>query len=82
MDTDPAALIERIERTKASRLPSPYQRRRLRIAAGMTLKDVGEAVGTARPGTVQSWERGTNPRGERLIRYAELLRSIEEALSG
>jgi DNA-binding transcriptional regulator YiaG len=52
--------------------------RSLRIAAGLSLQEVADAVGVGAP-TVFRWETGERrPRGEAAIRYSEVLESLAE----
>ncbi|MFJ1806643.1 MULTISPECIES: helix-turn-helix domain-containing protein [unclassified Streptomyces] len=60
----------------ATPLPSPEQRRRLRVGASLTQAQVAARVGVTQ-GTVRAWESGrTAPRGRRREAYAELLASL------
>ena len=65
-----------LERVRARRLPPPAERRRLREAAGLSLRDVGEAVGVSHA-AVSRWERGAHPRSS-IGSYAELLAGLQE----
>ena len=59
-------------------LPPPSVRRELRRVAGLSASDVAEKVGCSRT-LVLHWEAGDRiPRGERLLRYARLLREVQE----
>lgn len=54
-------------------LPSPKERRRLRVAKALSEEQVAAAVGVTRA-TVRSWETGrTSPRGRRRALYAKLI---------
>jgi hypothetical protein len=53
--------------------------RSIRLAAGLSLADVGKACGAGAP-TVWRWERGVHaPTGERGLNYAELLQMLLKA---
>lgn len=61
-------------------LPSPQECRRLRIAAGLTRRDIADAIGASVP-AVGHWENGLRrPRGEFAERYAEVIAAIRRAL--
>ncbi|MFY1677155.1 helix-turn-helix domain-containing protein [Streptomyces sp. WMMC905] len=64
-------------RPPACPLPTPAERRRLRLAASLTRQEVAERVGVT-PETVRAWEAGrTNPSGRRRAAYAHLLKTLE-----
>ena len=53
--------------------------RTIRQAAGLSLSDIGIAVG-ANESTVWRWEEGEClPRGDRAVKYAQVLADIERA---
>lgn len=54
--------------------------RDLRVAAHLSLGDVGRAIGTS-PTTIWRWEHGRGPTGELGLRYAELLSRLAELVS-
>jgi len=56
-------------------LPDAATRRALRIQAGLSMRQVGEAVGVS-INAVQAWERGAEPRGSRRTEYAALLERL------
>lgn len=61
-------------------LPPPPARRQLRLAAGVSLRDVGEVVGVSHE-AVRMWESGERmPRGQNLERYADVLRAFRNVL--
>jgi transcriptional regulator with XRE-family HTH domain len=61
-------------------LPDPAERRRLRLAAGVSTIDVGKAIGVA-PQTVGMWERGVRtPNHKSLPAYLEVIRLFREAV--
>jgi DNA-binding XRE family transcriptional regulator len=68
------------EQVRASRLPPPRERRRIREAARVSLRRAGEELGVD-PMTVLRWERGVvEPRLEHAIAYRELLDALAEAM--
>jgi DNA-binding XRE family transcriptional regulator len=72
--------IERLSEQARSRraLPPLPARRAIRLAAGATLGDVGEAVGVSRQ-AVHHWESGlAQPRGEHLVAYVQVLDQLRE----
>lgn len=69
------ALVEEARRHAA--MPGPAERRRLRIAAGLSRAQVAQAVGTTRQ-TVANWETGdTAPRPPARERYLRLLEGLQ-----
>jgi transcriptional regulator with XRE-family HTH domain len=68
------------ERVRARRsLPSPDERRALRLGAGASLRDVGDVCGVSGQAAYQ-WERGVfQPRGQHLTLYAACLDLFREA---
>ncbi|MFD8571356.1 sigma factor-like helix-turn-helix DNA-binding protein [Streptomyces sp. NPDC059639] len=60
----------------ATPLPTPTERRRLRVARSLTQTQIAERVGVTRE-TVRSWETGrTAPRGRKREAYARLLAEL------
>ena len=58
-------------------LPPPEVRRALRIAAGVSQKDIGAELGVTRA-AVSRWETGDRlPRDEALLGYVKILRSFQ-----
>ena len=58
-------------------LPPPVMRRAIRQAAGVSLRGMAGAVGVT-PQAVAFWERDERtPTGDRLVRYVEVLSSLE-----
>jgi DNA-binding transcriptional regulator YiaG len=56
--------------------------RRLRLAAGLSLREVAREVGCG-PSTVHRWETGQRrPHGRAALRYAELLDELQGAREG
>lgn len=72
--TDLASLIKV---TRALRqLPSPEERRNIRLEAGISQQELAAALGASRV-TLSRWESGTRrPRGEMAIRYARALERL------
>lgn len=68
-----------VERVRASRLPRPAERRRIRQAARLTYRDMASVLGVD-PMTVLRWERGVTPRPEHAVYYRRLLDALETAL--
>lgn len=60
------------------RLPPPAARRAIRLAAGLTLAEVGESLDVSRQ-SVWRWEKGLRePRGETRLAYARALRELRD----
>jgi len=71
------ALLRRIKLRQ--QLPPPRGRRRARVAAGLSQRDVARAIEVA-PATIALWESGQrNPRPDLLVRYLRLLNAISKA---
>ncbi|MFI5887650.1 telomere-associated protein Tap [Streptomyces sp. NPDC051554] len=71
-------LFDRIDALVASRspLPPPTERKRLRVAHGLTLDEVAAALGVRRA-TVSGWESGkTEPRPPERDAYARMLKQL------
>ena len=67
---------ELLESVRSRRtLPVAEERRRIRKAAGLTLRDVGAAIGVSHT-AVRSWEEGSTPRENRAA-YAHLLDELK-----
>ncbi|MBX6370154.1 MAG: helix-turn-helix transcriptional regulator [Rhodospirillales bacterium] len=61
-------------------LPSPAECRALRRAAGVSLAEVGRAVGVSHA-AVFAWETGRNrPHGGNLRRYLDALHALREEI--
>jgi DNA-binding transcriptional regulator YiaG len=76
-----SAIQQLTERVRARReLPAPVVRRVIRQAAGVSLDDVGRAVGVSRQ-AVSLWEKGSRtPRGENLTAYVSVLHELQRAV--
>lgn len=62
-------------------LPTPADRRALRVAAGLTTAELGTAVGVSKQ-AITSWENGTRtPRGICLERYVDALRALRDEIA-
>jgi transcriptional regulator with XRE-family HTH domain len=60
-------------------LPPPERCRELRLLGGLTLDELGAAIGVTRS-CVHAYETGRRtPRGERLGRYVEALNALQES---
>ena len=67
-----------IDRVRATRLPPPAERRHIRVALGISLREVGNELGVSQL-TVSQWERGLRePRPEHAIAYRALLEALRE----
>ncbi len=71
-------LIAKVQRYKE--LPSPDQRKAIRLRAGVSLRDAAAAIGATQP-TISAYERGSTPRLAFLDSYVELLRRLEEVMA-
>lgn len=68
---------ELLNRLRARRqLPLPKERRRIRLEAKASLRDVATAVGVSHA-AVADWERGATPQGAKRIAYARLLEELK-----
>jgi len=69
-----------LERLRARRtLPTPEERRRIRLAAGASLRDVAREVGVSATAVIR-WERGASP-GDKAATYARLLEELRQLAS-
>jgi DNA-binding transcriptional regulator YiaG len=75
MSTGVDQLLERVRSRRE--LPVPEERRRIREAAGVSLRDVALALGVSHT-AVAAWEAGAMPREHRSS-YARLLGELERA---
>jgi DNA-binding transcriptional regulator YiaG len=69
--------VDLIDRLRASRLPPPTEWRRIRVAAGASLRDVAAAVGVDAM-TISRWERG---QSRPWPRHAASYRRVLDALA-
>ncbi len=68
--------------SQAADLPPPETRRRVRVQAGVTQRQLADALGVSRP-ALTHWERGARePRGLRRVDYAEALSILAAASEG
>jgi DNA-binding transcriptional regulator YiaG len=74
MDAD--ALLERVR--ASSKLPAPRQRRVIRERAGVSQRDVAQALGVGVM-VLNRWERGLSEPKAHAAAYAELLAKLDEA---
>jgi DNA-binding XRE family transcriptional regulator len=73
---DGAALADRV---RAAQLPTPANRRRIRLRAGLSLRLIGDHIGVTAM-TVLRWERGeAAPKFEHAVAYRQLLEELEAA---
>ncbi|WP_443063010.1 helix-turn-helix domain-containing protein (plasmid) [Streptomyces sp. NBC_00440] len=73
-------LFDAVDALVASVLPPPEERKRLRVAHGLTLEQVAGAL-KVRRATVSVWESSKNktePRGPDREAYARLLNQLAE----
>jgi transcriptional regulator with XRE-family HTH domain len=69
---------ELLEQVRSRRkLPAKSERRRIRKAAGLTLRDVALALGVSHT-AVQKWEDGAMPREPMKNDYARLLEELKQ----
>ena len=72
------SLDELLERVRfRRRLPDAAERRRIRVAAGVSQRELASALGVSWT-AVQRWEQGARPRTH-LEEYAAALSLLEEA---
>lgn len=69
-----------LDKAKAYReLPPPSMRRAIRIGAGVTQQDIADERGVTRA-AVSRWESGERqPRGDDLIGYVAILKSLQDS---
>ena len=65
-------LLERVRERRS--LPSARERRKIRLEAGLSLRDVGAALGVSHT-AVRGWERGAVPRDQKAA-YGDLLAEL------
>ena len=69
-----------VEQVRAAQLPEPEERRRIRLRAGLTYRDLGDALEVDTM-TAWRWENGrTAPRRAAAVRYRRLLDALVEAV--
>lgn len=78
--TDPLSIRQQRHRLLAA-LPDPAGRREIRLSAGYTLADFGEALGVT-PSTVLGWEQGRTPSRFVLRDYLRLLDQLQSTARG
>ncbi len=77
---DHAEPLDLLSRVRATRLPTPRERRRIRQSAGATLRDIAEALQVT-PMTVLRWERDdARPNHVNARAYRRLLDDLAEAV--
>jgi DNA-binding transcriptional regulator YiaG len=71
--TLPAGVDGLLRRVRSRRkLPPADERRQIREAVGLSLRDVGEALGVSHT-AVSDWEAGATPRERQRVAYVRLL---------
>ncbi|MFI0139619.1 helix-turn-helix domain-containing protein [Streptomyces luteogriseus] len=80
METYAAAAAHGLaDRVRASQLPPPPERVKIRQESGASLRDFADELGVS-PMTVLRWETGkSKPRMRRAIAYRRLLDAVREA---
>lgn len=73
MTTGAEQLLEQVRSRR--KLPTPAERRRIREKAGVSLRDMGAALGVSHT-LIRKWEAGSTPR-ERRDAYALLLADLK-----
>jgi transcriptional regulator with XRE-family HTH domain len=72
------ALLEQARSRR--KLPLPADRRRIREAAGLSLRAVAAALGVSHT-AVANWEAGRTPREQELAAYGRLLEELDRLAS-
>src|SRR5687768_4809439 len=71
------AIIQLAQEVRWAQLPSPAECRRIRIAAGVSLREAAAPIGVDAM-TLWRWENGrARPRREHAMRYRKLLDALE-----
>lgn len=71
------------ELVRASRLPEPAERKRIREAAGLSLQRMADALGVT-ASAVSYWENGVDGQGpslENAVKYRALLDELTKAVA-
>jgi len=69
------------ERIRESRLPDPSVRKKAREMAGVSIREMAEALSVS-PMTLLRWEKGKEPRRRsQAIAYRQLLDELQKAVS-
>lgn len=77
MDKTRERVLERVRKKRS--LPPPEQREAIRKAAGLSLKDLADAMGVA-PATAHYWETGQrNPNSLHLDHYLSALQAMADS---
>jgi DNA-binding transcriptional regulator YiaG len=77
-DSDPIA--EMVAQVRASRLPEPEERSRIREGAGVSRRAMARACGVT-VATVIKWEAGSQPRSRHAAVYQAALSALEQVAS-
>ena len=76
------AVADLAQKVRASRLPPPEERARIRREARASLRDFAAALGIS-PTTMQRWEAGDGEiRLDHAVAYAGLLTALRDAIDG
>jgi len=76
----PEAIAGLVTRVRMAKLPPAARRRRIREAAGVSLREVARVLGV-NVMTVIRWEEGATPKPDHAIAYRQLLDALDEAAS-
>lgn len=71
------SIADLVSRVRQAKLPPAPRRRRIREAAGLSMREVARALNVDVM-TVSRWEGGVRPRAEHAVAYRELLDALEE----
>ena len=75
---NPTPLLDRLRAKRT--LPPADERRKIREAAGASLRDVAAEIGTSATSVIR-WERGASP-GRHTAAYARLLSDLQQLAGG
>lgn len=76
------AVADLAQKVRASRLPPPAERARIRRQARASLRDFARALDVS-PTTMQRWEAGDGEmRLDHAVAYAGLLNALRDAIDG
>lgn len=79
MDKTRERVLERVRKKRS--LPPPEQREAIRVAAGLSIRDLADTMEVA-PATAHYWETGQrNPNSKHLDRYLSALQAMSDAVA-